>query len=194
MTQALKSGYGVTAFVRNPERLGDLREKVRVVEGVAADVGAIGRAVSGSEAVLSTLGGGKGSPKDLLSSAVSRIVDAMKERGARRLVVLANIAVRDPGDSPTLAQKVIRGALRIGKSSVWLDSVREAEVIGRSGLDWTIVRASMLTDGPLTGKYAIGTLAKGVPLRVSRADVAHFMLSCVESGRYVGQRPVIGGG
>lgn len=189
----MDSGYEVTAFVRDPARLGGLRGRVRVIEGAVTDAEAIGRAVAGRDAVLSTLGNRRGSPRDLLSSAMSRIVDAMKEHGVRRLVVLANIAVRDSGDRPALVHRVVRGALRIGRRSVWRDSVEEADIIHRSGLDWTIVRASMLADGPLTGRYTVGPLMKGMSLRVSRADVAHFMLSCVESGRYVGQKPVIGG-
>ncbi len=73
------------------------------------------------------------------------------------------------------------------------DSNPAAKVIADSGLDWTLVRAGILTNGPERGDYKVGPMAGGMPLRVSRADVANFMLSCVTEGRFLNERPVIGG-
>ncbi len=73
------------------------------------------------------------------------------------------------------------------------DSLPAAKVIADSGLDWTLVRAPILTNGPRKGNYRVGPLAGGIPLRVSRADVADFMLSCVMEDKFVQERPAIGG-
>lgn len=50
-----------------------------------------------------------------------------------------------------------------------------------SGLDWTIVRPPRLTDRALTGDYRLadGRMPRG-RLSISRADVAHFLLSELE--------------
>ena len=54
-------------------------------------------------------------------------------------------------------------------------------VVERSGLVWTIVRPPELTDKPYTGKYRVrqGHLPF-LGFRISRADVADFMLKAVE--------------
>src|SRR5262249_7516999 len=60
-----------------------------------------------------------------------------------------------------------------------------------SGLDWTIVRPTRLTDGALSGTYRAeeGRLPRG-PGSISRADVAHFLLGAAERGEHV--RAIVG--
>jgi putative NADH-flavin reductase len=68
----------------------------------------------------------------------------------------------------------------------------ETELMARTDVDWTIVRAAILSDGPRTGKYrtAVGEIVPG-GVRISRADLAEFLLTVVETGDYVKQRVVI---
>ena len=56
------------------------------------------------------------------------------------------------------------------------------DVLRASDLDWTVVRPPRLTDKPVTGRYrtAYGqNIRRGV--FVSRADVAHYMLSVLDN-------------
>jgi uncharacterized protein YbjT (DUF2867 family) len=54
------------------------------------------------------------------------------------------------------------------------------ELIRASAADWTIVRPVILTNGALTGAYRTGTTLRLTPAsRISRADVAHFMLGAL---------------
>ena len=53
---ALARGHVVTALVRAPEKLGDLRDRVRVVRGDVLDGGAVSDAVDGQDAALVALG------------------------------------------------------------------------------------------------------------------------------------------
>jgi putative NADH-flavin reductase len=72
------------------------------------------------------------------------------------------------------------------------DTVKDAAEMERmifaSRLDWTIVRPPELTDGSRTGHYRVkdSHLPK-FGFRVSRADVADFMLGEVEANRYLGK-------
>jgi putative NADH-flavin reductase len=61
------------------------------------------------------------------------------------------------------------------------DAAAMEGVVERSGLVWTIVRPPELTDKPYTGKYRVrqGHLPF-LGFRISRADVADFMLKAVE--------------
>jgi uncharacterized protein YbjT (DUF2867 family) len=58
--------------------------------------------------------------------------------------------------------------------------------IQASSLDWTIVRAPKLTDGPQTGKYlaGVGLRTSSFFPRLSRADVAAFLLTEALSPTY----------
>jgi putative NADH-flavin reductase len=71
------------------------------------------------------------------------------------------------------------------------DERRHADLIRSTDLDWTIVRAPRLTDGPRTGSYRTGRLKMGVGAKVSRADVADFLLRLVETDAYVQEEPMI---
>jgi uncharacterized protein YbjT (DUF2867 family) len=56
------------------------------------------------------------------------------------------------------------------------------DILGKSGLDWTIVRPPKLTDKPRTGTYRVleGHLPR-FGFSISRADVADFMIRAAEN-------------
>jgi uncharacterized protein YbjT (DUF2867 family) len=57
------------------------------------------------------------------------------------------------------------------------------KVLRQSDLDWTIIYASVLTDGPATGATAVlpETASRGFSQRISRADVAAWMIQAASS-------------
>jgi putative NADH-flavin reductase len=68
------------------------------------------------------------------------------------------------------------------------DAAAMEEVVRESGLDWTIVRPPQLTDQPSTGKYRVreGHLPR-FGFRISRADVADFMIRDLENRSFIGK-------
>jgi putative NADH-flavin reductase len=63
----------------------------------------------------------------------------------------------------------------------------EAKIEG-SNLDWTLVRPPMLTDGEKTGVARVLSTESGEKAhRITRADLAAFMVDQLESRRYVRQ-------
>ena len=71
------------------------------------------------------------------------------------------------------------------------DAERHAEVLKASGLDWVIVRAPRLTDGPATGEYRVGPVGQNSGTKISRADVAGFMLRVLTNDEYLGRMPMV---
>jgi hypothetical protein len=69
--------------------------------------------------------------------------------------------------------------------------VRVSDIIRASDLDWTLVRVPMLTNEPPAGDVKVGYLGKGVGSRISRADIAAFMVKQADSDTYLRQAPVI---
>ncbi len=109
----------------------------------------------------------------------------------RRLVQSVGAGVRDPRDEPGLFDRVINVALKPFSRHVYEDMRRTAEIIRASDVDWTLVRVPMLTDDPATGDVKVGYLGQGVGSRVSRADMAAFVLEQVDDDTYLHQAPVI---
>jgi len=194
LARAHEKGLQVNALVRQPDKLREFHDFVSPVEGNVTDPPTVERVVTGCSAVVSVLGRRDDSPPDLLTVASLNTIAAMKKEGITRLVVLVNTGVQDPSDRLPLTQRILRFMLYKMNDRLSRDSRAAAQIVSDSGLDWTLVRPPILTDGPRTGNYRVGALARGMPLRISRADVAEFMLSCVIEGKFIHERPAVGGG
>ena len=190
--QALERGDEVTVFVRDPSKLTThSSEWLRVVRGDVLAPEDVERAVAGTSAVLSALGHTKTSPKDVLTKGIRNIVAAMNEHGVRRLVSLTGAGVRDPKDEPKLVDRVIGSLLKSFQRDLLEDSIGQARVIRESDLEWVIVRAPVLNEGEKKGEYRVGYVGKESGTRLSRADVADFMLRQTTDDTYLHQAPVI---
>lgn len=191
MEQALATGYEVVAFARTPSKLGIQNEKLKVVEGDVQNAQQVERAVVGSAAILSVMGPTSNTPDYQISAGMQNIVAAMETHGLRRLIVSAGAGVSDPEDEPKLFNKLIGLLLKLISPHVYEDMKRSVAIVRASDLDWTVVRVPMLNDGHKEGQVRVGYVGKGVGARLSRADLAAFMLKELKQGVYIHQAPVI---
>jgi putative NADH-flavin reductase len=187
VTQAIEQGHDVTVFVRNPDRLGSKRDSVHVLVGDVTDSGsALAAAARNQDAVISALGLGKSlKANGLIARSVPAIARAMDAAGVRRLIFLSAFGVGPTyGDTPLLPRIIARTLLK----DMYADKNVGDEELRRigDGIDWTIVYPVALTNGPRTGRYKSGERLKlrGLP-RISRADVAEFMLKQLDDKAYV---------
>jgi putative NADH-flavin reductase len=176
--QGLAAGHEVRAVVRDTTRLAPERPGLDVVVADVMDPATIVEAVTGSDAVISTIGTRSGrAPTTVCADSSRSIVEAMRSAGTRRLVVVSGTGPFDEGEGPGM-RYVIKPIGRLFLKNVFADFVAMEEIVRASGLDWTIVRPSRLTDKPLTGHYRT---RRDLNLRrnftVSRADVAHLILA-----------------
>lgn len=176
--QALALGHEVTAFARQPEALGIAHQRLRVVEGDALRQASVDCAIEGQEAVLSALGTRNLFKHiTLLSRSAELIVAAMTRQAVRRLIVETSLGVGDSRGQLGLIGDWI--GVKLFLARIYADKERQEAIVARSDLDWTILRPAMLTNGPLTGHCRTWSgPAPALPAtRISRADVAHLMLS-----------------
>ncbi len=96
-----------------------------------------------------------------------------------------------PTDTPSLRFRLAVGLIRRLAPGAYEDIVRTADVVRASELDWTLVRVSLLSDGPMTGRVNVGRVSRGIGMRLRRADLARFLLEQVQDTRYVRQAPLI---
>ena len=190
--RAVAHGHGVTVFARDPGSLSAPDGSVRVVRGDVLDAASVDHAVADQEAVLVALGTAarRGSPQ-VLPDGIRHILDAMERHGVRRIVVLSAAgALHEPVGS-------IVGSLGLILARAFLPGVyREhramLEELRTRNLDWIAVRPVILTNGPWTGRYRVAV--EGIPrggYRVSRADVADFMIRQLTSDEFVRKMPAI---
>jgi len=189
--QALEAGHAVTAFVRNPAALAASGERLRVVAGDATrDKARIAEAVRGQDVVVSALGRRNTFRSDhLIERSMRVMVPAMERAGVRRFILVSAFGV---GESRRDAPLVPRLMYRVLLTGIFADKLIGEDCVRRSSLEWTIVHPVLLTHGPLTGRYRAGERLElhGMP-KISRADVAHFILSETVQGACVRKTVVI---
>ena len=189
--QACAAGYEVTAYVRNPARFSLQHPDLKVVQGDIQDPVRVEQALSGSQAVISVLGPASNQPVFEVSRGMEHILAAMQRQGVRRLVVTIGAGVSDPQDELRPFNHLMNALVKRLSRWVYEDMKRVADLVRASDRDWVIVRVPMLTDEPRRGSLKIGWVGKGVGARLSRADLAAFMLRQVQEDTYLHRAPAI---
>lgn len=181
--QALQQGYTVTAFTRNTDKLSAIsHQRLSVFKGDLFNPVDVDRAIAGQDAVLCVIGdGNKGTVR---SQGTKNIIAAMKNNGVKRLVCETTLGLGDSKGNLNLMWKIIFG---IFLRKAFKDHEMQEQHVFGSRLDYTIVRPSAFTDGDVTGAYKVGfdSRAKGLTLKIARADVADFILKQVNTDRFL---------
>ena len=193
--QALAAGHDVVELIRNPAKLTVRHERLRVAQGDLTDEAAVADAVRGADAVLAALSPKiVGGPKDLpLASGTGNILAAMRAHGVRRLIFSWGPSILIPRN-PLLrvlrsASFALLGLLPATRSMV-NESVGVGEAIRDSDRDWTIVVVTAPNDKPGSGRVKVRTgsgTGDRTGSRISRADLAQFMLAQADDLRYAQQ-------
>lgn len=189
--QALQAGHTVVALVRTPSKMTIHDQRLKIVQGDVLNLDDVDKVVQGADTVISVIGHTKGSPKDVQTIAIKNIVAAMNKYGVKRLVSLTGAGVAAPQDKPKFINHVIMFMLKLLSRNVLVDAEHHYEVLQSSSLDWIVVRGPMLTEGPHTGRYRVGWVGVNTGTRISRADIADFLLKQVVDDRYVRQAPMV---
>jgi putative NADH-flavin reductase len=181
---ALAAGHEVTLVVRQATQLPD-RPGATYVEGDVRDAGLLASATRDRDVLISTLGiGGAKSHDDLILDTSRAIVEGLGSSGMSRVVMMSAFGV---GTSLAKASRVLRLLYRGGRET-FADKAAGEELLTGASLDWTLVYPVLLTNKASSGRLNAVDLEKvervpGVP-RVSRADVADFLLRTATDGTW----------
>jgi uncharacterized protein YbjT (DUF2867 family) len=179
-------GHDPTPLIRDPAQAAELApygESV-VVDLEQADETEVARAVEGADAIVFTAGAGPGSgPERKLTmdygGAVKLIAAAEANGISRYVIVSAQGADPDTEGDDTFA--------------IYLRAKGKAdEELRGSGLDYSIVRPTGLTDEPGTGTVEIAEqVERG---QVSRDDVARVIVAVLDEPATIGKTFAVGPG
>jgi putative NADH-flavin reductase len=192
VTQALERGLRVTVLARKPAKVGLEHPHLTVIKGDVLDGAAVEAAVRGQDAVVSALGHKRFfGPTRILSQGTQNILAAMKTQGVRRLVVETSLGIGDSAGRMGLYFTFF--TIPVILPFYFWDKTRQERLIAASGLDWTIVRPVVLTNGRARGQVRLGPGVAGYiwTFRIPRADVATFMLDSLSSAGHVHSAPGI---
>ena len=199
LNEALKRGHRVSIVVGHKGSLKTDPSLVDVHEGTPLNKFTLAEAMSGCEAILSTLNISRVSDfpwarlrtsKDFLSSSMKKILELVTEKHISRIIITTAWGVAE-------TKKDIPFWFRwfINNSNIrfpYMDHEKQEEMLKHSDTNWTIVRPVGLTDSEKDKEVQV-TL-NNVPkpsLKISRKNVALFMLDVLENNLYNRQCPVI---
>jgi uncharacterized protein YbjT (DUF2867 family) len=185
--QALERQYAVTAFVRDPRRLGIAHANLTVVRGDVLDYSSVAEAVRGQDAVVCALGHKRFLyPTRILSAGTRNVLRAMDAHGVRRLICQTSLGIGDSAGRMGLYYTLV--VLPLILPFYFWDKTRQERLVADSGAAWTIVRPTALTNAAGRGecRHGAGVGSRLWTLSIPRADVASFMLDQLSEERYLG--------
>jgi putative NADH-flavin reductase len=185
--QALKNGHTVTVLLRNHDGLAIEDGRIQRVVGTLDDPAAVAKVIEGADVVISVLGIRKGGSQEVCATGIRSILKPMQPHGTQRLVALSAYGASETRNDAwfiRLIRKLISAKMR--------DKDHMEDLIRSSAVDWTLIRPPALTNGPATGSYRHGIdLRPGLTARLSRADLASFIVDVCEGGKYHREAPVV---
>ena len=179
--RALALGHIVTVLVRDAGKVEN--KKVRVVTGDATKAEDVANAVEGQEAVIESIGGTTPyKATDLETKSIKNVVDAMKSRKIKRLVVVSMMGLgQSRAQAPWWYKYLLMTTFLNGSTK---DKRNKEAVVKASGLDYIIARPPILKDGPATGKVIVLGSGK-IGHAITRADLANFLVDQLKSDDHI---------
>jgi uncharacterized protein YbjT (DUF2867 family) len=169
--QALAAGHEVTALVRSPQKVTTQHPSLTVIAGQATSPSDVTDAILGADAVISVLGAAKGT---VMTDATVAMVAAAREHSVPRIVMLSSFAAARDRLTP-----VTKGLTGLTMKAMLKDKATAEQILRASDLNWTILYAARLTNGPATGSATLVPYGTRVSMsqKISRADVASWLLA-----------------
>ena len=180
-----QEGHEVRAMIRDEDQVPMLRELGG--EPVVADLeGEVAQTVEGCDAVIFSAGGGPGSGAEKKETVdrhgAVKLIEAAKEYGARRYIMVSAMGAADPEAGSEAMQPYLFAKARADAS------------LQESGLDYTIVRPGSLTDDPGNGTVEAAP-SLGKRGEIPREDTARTIVATLKAQNTYGKTfEVISGG
>lgn len=194
--QALAAGHKVSAFTYRNNGSLPQHHNLRIVEGNARDAQQISDAIKSHDVVINIIAPRLGDKVnyDISLVATKNIIVGMHTHGVKRYFSQCGAWATEDLNDASLVMRVAQFFF-IPLKQIYVFKKQEDQAVKQSGLDYTIVRAALLTDGPL--KWPIRTFVDGykckfyeVP-KISRKSVAKFYIENLHNDALIGKCPVV---
>lgn len=190
--------YSVRVLVRDPGKIKLTNPLVTVIAGNILDANKVFLCLEKSEAVINVIGHVKGCPPDLQTQATKNILNGMSKYGISRLINLTGSGVKVDGDDPGWFDKLVVFVMKylLGKSikARLTDGINHVNLISKTNLEWTVVRAPVLVPGKAKGRTSIGMVGHIPGYSLTYEDLTDQIINVLEDKTFVRQYPYITNG
>jgi putative NADH-flavin reductase len=190
--ELLRRRHAAVALVRDPA-LAALPDPVRLERGDARDAAALRNLVTGTDAVVSALGPVRGD-RTLHREVAPLLREAMRAAGVRRFVGISGAGIDVPGDTKSARDRLVSALIQRFGGNAARDKADEHRTWADSDLTWTLVRPPRLVDDPGTGHVEHSAHRSARRTKLTRADLAGFVVDCLEQGLHLREAPLVGQG
>ena len=189
---ALNNGYEVQVLVRNKSKLKSSNPNLTVIEGDVLNSNDVDKAIYNAHIVVSLFCHVKDSPEWVQTNGTKNIIAAMQKNNVDRIISLSGGGLPFPAkDEPKFIDKMIRTIMKIVVPKVLNDAIAHADVLKNSDKKWVVVRGPRLTNDERIGSYKIGWVGVNSGTKISRSDLADFILTQVEDETFNFQMPFV---
>ncbi|MFE9449729.1 NAD(P)-dependent oxidoreductase [Streptomyces sp. NPDC006739] len=198
LAQAAERGHRVRALVRDPAAV-RAPTGVELIQGTPANIDDIRTAAKGTQAVISVLNNARASdnpwakpasPPMFMTDAARNTLTVMAEQGIRRIALTSS---QGAGDDWARLNPLVKAFINLSNIKAgFADHTGVDQVVRASDTDWTLARAVALTDKPAAGPLRaaeVGGIKPGP--RISRADLARFLLDVVDQDTWIHAAPLV---
>lgn len=178
-TRALDLGHRVNVLGRDLKRVTIQNGRLSLMAGNAETGQGLDTAFAGCAYVVCCIG----SLKPVLDRVMQEVVPRLEDlKVLKRFVLVSRLGTGESRDQARLVSGPLQSALPVLLMPIFKDiNLAEARVRA-SKLPYTILRSTRLTDDPPTGGVVAVGPKDAPPHRVTRADLADYILSLVDSG------------
>jgi putative NADH-flavin reductase len=192
--QALRTGFRVRALIRPQSDLGSLEHSVEITRGSLEVSHDVDRALQDSCAACCLFGPRPPYTDIFCAAATEVILEGMKSEGVRRILCQTGAMIGDYPANRTVPFRLVTRAVRRRNQATMLDRDEQERTAKDSGLDWTLIKPPRLTNGHRSGRFtAHADLRVGLLSKVSRADVAAFILDEILNPHHIGRAVFVRG-
>lgn len=192
--EALESGYHVTVFARNTEKISFQHKNLHIIKGELYEADKVNQAIIGADAVITLLGPMNFDKSLPISNGAKLIIKSMRQNNVKRLIAAVSSSFRDPKDKFHFWIDFGVWVLKIiARNSILKDIEELGKTVKDSKLDWTMVRLPKLSNQKPKGKFNVGYSGDGKVKNfwLSRADLASFLIKQVDDRTYLHQAPIV---
>lgn len=193
---ALQAGHSVTAFTHHDNGSLLPHKNLHIVEGDVRNVDTVTSAIIGHDVVINIIAPHLHDTKNysVITAATTNILIAMKQQGIQRYWGQCGAWATDHFNEASIPMRIAFKLYRPFKR-IYAYKKQEDHIVQTSGLDWTIVRAPLLTNGPL--KWPVRVFTDTYKCRfyelphISRKSVAKFYVENLDNPAIINKFMVI---
>ena len=195
LTNLLEAGHQVTALARNPAKIqAPDSPLLHRLPGDVMNPATYQDALSGTDVVISVLGTGSSTkPTTIYSAGGEAIIKAMRQGRIKKLITITSGGVQE--DDPTIQRSFFYKYVGLWwLRHIYIDMKRWEAILNQSlDINWICIRPTYLINGPLTGTYRVQNMySPQGGWKISRADLADFIIKQLTSNEYMHKKPVVG--